>query len=156
MQPLIRHRYSTIKPEDKPRWSSNLPSKTKQSFKDECDINQIMKKFEKTGILPDLIKTNPVYGDFSDPKTYQESLNLVHHAQEQFSNLSSKVRERFNNDPQKFLEFTSNAENADEMAKMGLLKEESVKRVTESRETAKTAKMASKSKKPEDKNEDPQ
>lgn len=71
-------------------------------------------------MLPSLIKENPKYGDFANPLSYQESLNLVIHAQEQFNSLSSRVRERFANDPQKFLEFTSNPENAEEMVKLGL------------------------------------
>lgn len=96
------------------------PSLTKQTFMEECDINNIMKRFENTGILPDLIKENPQYGDFSDPMDYQSALNTVLLAQEQFDALSSIVRERFNNDPQTFLEFTSNPDNSEELVKMGL------------------------------------
>jgi len=94
--------------------------RTKQSMKDECDINQIMKKFEKTGILPDMIKTNPQYGDFSEPIEYRDSLEIVRHASEQFSNLSAKVRARFNNDPEAFLDFATNPANAEEMVTLGL------------------------------------
>lgn len=93
---------------------------TKQSFKDETDINNIVKQFNKTGLLPDMIKQNPKYGDFSDSSTYQESLNLVLFAQEQFNGLSSHIRERFNNDPAKFLEFASSEKNVEEMVKLGL------------------------------------
>lgn len=93
---------------------------TKQSFSDECDINNILRRYEKTGQLPDRIKENPRYGDFSQPFDYQESLNIVIHAQEQFSLLSARVRERFNNDPQKFLEFTADPENLPEMVELGL------------------------------------
>ena len=64
-----------------------LESRTKQSFKDECDINNILKKYNKTGQLPAMIKADPKYGDFSNSASYQESLNLVLLAQEQFSNL---------------------------------------------------------------------
>ena len=95
-------------------------TRTKQAFKDECDINNILKRYEKTGVLPDLIKSNPKYGDFSSALTYQESLNTVLHAQEQFEALGSRVRERFNNDPVKFLEFTSDPSNIEEMVKLGL------------------------------------
>jgi len=94
--------------------------RTKQSMKDECDINQIMKKFEKTGILPDMIKTNPQYGDFSEPIEYRDSLELVRHAAEQFQALSAKVRARFNNDPEVFLDFATNPANAEEMVTLGL------------------------------------
>ena len=41
-------------------------------------------------------------------------------AQEQFAALDAAVRSRFDNDPAKFLEFTADPANADEMVKMGL------------------------------------
>lgn len=96
------------------------PTLTKQAFKDECDINKIMSKYQKNGQLPDMIKTNPKFGDFSNPNSYQDSLNLVIHAQEQFASLSAAVRKRFNNDPAQFLEFTADPNNLPEMVKLGL------------------------------------
>ena len=58
---------------------------TKQSFKDECDINNILKKYETTGALPSLILENPQYGDYSNVPAYQDALNIVMKAEEQFS-----------------------------------------------------------------------
>lgn len=98
-------------------------TRTHRYMKDECDINMIMKKFEKTGQLPEMIKNNPQYGDFTDAPDYQTALHTVMHAQEQFANLSAKVRNRFNNDPAEFLEFATNPENLKEMVKMGLAEE---------------------------------
>ena len=95
-------------------------SRTKQSFKEECDINTIMKRYENTGVLPELIKTNPAYGDFSDVGTYLEAMSVVKLAEEQFSGLSAKVRDRFSNDPVKFLEFANNPGNGKEMIDLGL------------------------------------
>ena len=95
-------------------------SKTQQQFKEECDINNIMKKFAKTGELPHMMKTEPRYGEFADVPDYLEAMNTVAHANEQFAALSSQVRKRFGNDPQEFLAFATNGENAEEMIKMGL------------------------------------
>jgi len=92
----------------------------KQYFKDECDINNILNRFEKTGILPDLIKQNPQYGDFSELPDYQQAIELVQKAQEQFTSLSAKIRDRFENDPAKFLEFATDPKNIDEMVTLGL------------------------------------
>lgn len=94
--------------------------RTHQSFKDECDINNIMRKFQKTGVLPDMIKQNPQYGDFSSLPDYQASLDLVMKAQLQFQSLASHVRERFSNDPAKFLEFATDSKNMKEMVRLGL------------------------------------
>lgn len=98
-------------------------SRTKQADARDCDINLIMKRFEKTGQLPDMIVRNPAYGDFSNAPDYQEALHIVRHAEEQFSNLDAPVRNRFSNDPVKFLEFANDPANVDELDKMGLLNE---------------------------------
>lgn len=94
--------------------------RTKQSFTEESDINNIVKRYERTGALPDLIAENPRYGDFSDLPTYQDSLHIVSFAQEQFAALDAPIRSRFANDPAQFLDFASNPANLDEMVKLGL------------------------------------
>lgn len=95
-------------------------SRTKQSFKDECDINNILKKYNKTGQLPDLIKSNPQFGDFSNSLDYVSSLNLVIHAQAQFDALPSHLRSRFHNDPAQFLAFCDDPKNDPELVRLGL------------------------------------
>lgn len=96
------------------------PSMTVEYFKDECDINNIMKKFEETGQLPNMIKENPQYGDFSDVPTYQEALHIVALAHEQFDALDAHVRKRFDNDPAKFLDFVNDPSNQEELVRLGL------------------------------------
>lgn len=93
---------------------------TKQSQKDDADINVITRRYEKTGVLPDLIRAEPRYGDFTDVPSYQASLHIVAHAEEQFAALDAHTRARFQNDPAKFLEFATNPASLDEMVKMGL------------------------------------
>lgn len=99
---------------------NNEPSKTKQSFQEESDMNNILKKYAATGSFPQNIKDNPRYGDFSSIQDYQSSINIVLNAQEQFAGLPSLARERFNNDPAQFLDFMSKPENIAEMEKLGL------------------------------------
>eukprot|EP00918_Siedleckia_nematoides_P040884 GHVU01088761.1.p4 GENE.GHVU01088761.1~~GHVU01088761.1.p4 ORF type:complete len:148 (+),score=9.72 GHVU01088761.1:1566-2009(+) len=99
---------------------------TKQADLKDTDINGIFKKYERTGQLPDLIVKNPQYGDFSEVPDYQEALNIVRNANEQFENLDVNLRNRFANDPAKFLAFATDVKNLDEMEKLGLLKPEVV------------------------------
>lgn len=99
------------------------PSMTQQQFAAECDINNILKKYEKTGLLPDMIKTDPQYGDFSDVPSYQEALTLIQKAELQFSNLDAHIRRKFDNDPSNFLDFATNPDNLKEMVKLGLATE---------------------------------
>lgn len=104
-------------------------SLTKQSEADACDINNIMKQYEATGRLPDLIMRDPIYADFSDMGTYQEAMNIVAHANEQFNALDARVREQFDNDPAKFLKFAEDPKNIEALVDMGLAtkREEPVK-----------------------------
>jgi len=93
--------------------------RTHQSFKDECDINRIMAKHRKTGILRQTLE-RPQYGDFSNLPDYQEAMNTVIQADTMFAELTSDVRERFSNDPQKFIEFCENPDNQDEAIRLGI------------------------------------
>lgn len=115
---------------------SNDPGLTKQADAKDCDINSIFKRYEKTGQLPDMIVREPRYGDFSSVPSYQEAINIVRHAEEQFANLDVHLRNRFENDPVKFLEFCQDTKNLDEMEKLGLLSPDTVERRIKERETA--------------------
>lgn len=84
------------------------PSATLQSFKDDADINCIIARYENTGVLVDPtvpVSRIPEYGDFSDMPDYQTAQNVIIAAKNAFDALSSKIRERFNNDPAAFFDF---------------------------------------------------
>lgn len=116
----FRKNYVNYVTKESPRSGQGM---TKQSFKEECDINHIMKRFKRNGILPSLIKKDARYGNFADVGSYQESLNIVMLAQEQFAGLSAEVRDRFGHDPAQFLEFAGDPKNLAEMVKLGLATE---------------------------------
>jgi phage internal scaffolding protein len=96
-------------------------TRTQQHTKDQCDINHIMKKFQKTRTLP-LMDRVPIYDDFTNAVDYKESLERIMHAESQFNNLPSAVRNKFKNDPSKFLEFVNDEKNHSELVDMGLAK----------------------------------
>lgn len=94
---------------------------TKQEFKDECDINILMSRYQTTGEMPNINEVAPQYLDVSGIE-FQDSMNFIAGAQSLFNQLPSNVRSRFFNDPGLFLDFCSNENNRSEMASMGLLK----------------------------------
>lgn len=96
------------------------PSLTKQSFKAECDINNIISRYNKTGMLDHVMKTGGRYGDFCDVEDYHTSVLKVVEAQRMFESLPSTLRSRFANDPGNFLMFVQDPANVDEMVKLGL------------------------------------
>lgn len=101
------------------------PSMTKQSFKDECDINVILARYENTGMYYDPLTTRgsraPMFDDFTAVPDYMESQNFVIQAGELFDALPSRLRRRFDNSPALLLEFLSNPDNAAEAAALGLI-----------------------------------
>lgn len=97
-------------------------SLTKQSHKEECDINNIVKAFSLTGQITHLNERAAagVYADLPDQVDYQEALNTVIQGEVAFASLPSSIRERFSNDPAEFLAFMANPDNQEEMIKLGL------------------------------------
>lgn len=103
-------------------------SRTKQSFADQCEINNIISKFQATGAITHANKHQLHYGE-TDGTTFHEAMNIVCEAQEAFSELPSSLRSRFGNDPAAYLDFVSNEENKPEMAKLGLLTPEATEEI---------------------------
>lgn len=97
------------------------PSLTKQSHKAECDINTILKKYEKTGVITHVNNQAPKYGNFENTEDYQTSINSVMEAQANFDGLPSKIRARFGNDPAQLIEFINDDKNQEEARTLGLL-----------------------------------
>lgn len=118
----IRSLYDPYTAEDAARFGYTTvgDSLTRQSEAEDCDINNIVKKYQSTGLLPDMIKENPQYGDFSSVADFQQSMDIIAFANAQFNALDAHVRDRFANDPAKFLAFCEKTENAEELIKMGL------------------------------------
>jgi len=73
----------------------------------------------KSGVLPTPINM-PQYVDYEGVFDFQSAMNAVRAADENFMRMDAKVRARFNNSPQEFLEFFSNAENTEEAIRLGL------------------------------------
>lgn len=100
-------------------FSTNGPSLTRQSFKDECDINLIMRRYENNGILPPVMGSEARFLDCTG-EDYQSAMFLISAARSQFMDLPSSLRDRFENDPGRLLEFLNDDSNMDEAIKLGL------------------------------------
>lgn len=97
---------------------------TQQHFAAEADINTIMARYQRTGILVDPLNPGtrkPQYGDFGSVMEYQESMNIIIAAQEAFDDLPATVRKRFNNDPAEMLAFLEDDSNRDEAIRLGFI-----------------------------------
>lgn len=117
-------------------------SMTQQQFKDECDINNIIKAHGgDMRMLPPhvFVKSGRgVYGDFSDTKDFQQSLHTIMDAESAFMTLDAKIRAKFENDPQKLFQFLNKKENFNEAVSLGLIEKPNENTKTNLNENVKT------------------
>lgn len=98
---------------------NDMPSKTKQEFADDANINVIIGRFVKTGALPLSTKV-PRYLNLINTPNLQEAIHVMQTAEAHFMRLPAKVRKEFDNDPVKFADFASNKENLPKLIEWGL------------------------------------
>lgn len=94
-------------------------SLTDQSMKEESDINVIVSRFGITGELPQNYRP-PLEMDFADIFDYQSARNALIEAERRFMEMPADLRSRFENDPQKVIDFLIDPKNLDEAIKLGL------------------------------------
>lgn len=97
------------------------PSLTKQAFKGECELRNVMARYTKHGIPPQQNRGAPAFGDFTDIEDYHSAVNQLRAAQDQFDALPSRLRDRFNNSPAELLMFILNGANREEAIDLGLI-----------------------------------
>ncbi len=90
--------------------------RTKQSFKDETDIEKIMARADVTGTISHLAKFEGVYADFSDFDFHKQNTMLARGA-EIFAELPAEIRKEFRQDPAEFFEYVNDPKNVDELRK---------------------------------------
>ena len=114
------------------------PSLAQQHHKDECDINNILRQFNITGLLPES-PLSPRYGDFTGIGDYHTALNRVIAAQEEFEALPAQIRARFDNDPAQLIEFLENSDNRPEAEELGLVEKATAEAVEVAQNTPEKA-----------------
>lgn len=92
---------------------------TKQSFKDDCDINVIVARYAR-GQVP---RVNPLPPRFEDVSSvdYSEAMYVVANARSAFEGLPARLRARFHNEPRELLAFVSDDRNRAEAEELGLV-----------------------------------
>lgn len=99
-------------------------SRTQQHFKNEVNINNIIDKYRKTGILGDPFREGlrkPLFGDFSEVPGLLEGYIKVEKVKNYFNNLPSRVRNYFKNDLSRFLAFMSDNANIPKARELGII-----------------------------------
>lgn len=97
---------------------------TQQNHKRECDVNWIIRKYDKTGILDHVQRIEARYGDVTGAD-FRKAQDLFINAHNMFNDLPADIKKRFRQSPAEFLEFMENPANRDEAIKLGLIKADS-------------------------------
>ncbi len=100
------------------------PSLTDQSQYKDTDINNIVRRYQTTGLLdsPGTVPFETLqYGDATLLPDYQTALDLVNSVQEEFSSLPSEVREKFGHDPMQLLDALQDPTKKEMLQDIGLL-----------------------------------
>lgn len=101
----------------------NSQSMTNQSDKESTDINIQFAKYEKTGLVTDLLTgqtRRPMYGDFSDVGDFHALQSTMARVTQSFMALPASIRTRFQNDPAQLVDFLADPKNDPEAIKLGL------------------------------------
>jgi phage internal scaffolding protein len=97
---------------------------TEQSHIGECDVNNIIKRYTKTGVIAHVNKMEAKYGDFT-ALDFQQAQDLVVNAKNMFGDLPAEIRARFDNEPSKMLDFLDQAvldeSKMEEAVRLGLM-----------------------------------
>lgn len=93
---------------------------TKQSFKDECDVNVVVRNHAQTGMWTHLNPINPTYGNFALATDLQEALAMVEYSETEFSKLPAEVRSACNNNPVELLQRLAHPGDAQILVDLGL------------------------------------
>lgn len=110
--------------ENNGRFTLNTGSQSvvQQQHRNECEINNIISKYRRSGLLSHVAQFQGKYGDVSQIGDYQDCLSKVNQANDMFGSLPANVRKKFHNNPAEFLDFALNPENSQGLIDLGLAK----------------------------------
>lgn len=86
-----------------------------------ADINVIVGQYKRTGTLPAVQLTNPLYGDFTDSEDLMDVREQHYLAAERFNELPADVRTAADNDWVKFLQMFNDPEQRELLETSGLV-----------------------------------
>jgi phage internal scaffolding protein len=93
---------------------------TEQSHKKECDVNHILKKYDKTGVITHVSKFEARFGNLSGID-FKQMKDAVAAAETSFHSLPSEIRNEFQNDPAELLKFMEDPNNRKKAEALGII-----------------------------------
>lgn len=97
------------------------PSIVEQHHTEDTLVQNILKKYDQTGVFYHVNQAQATYQDNTAFNEYQDMYDKIQSADANFKALPSEIREKFNNDTGKFLEFVNDDNNIEAMYDLGLM-----------------------------------
>jgi len=95
-------------------------SMTQQQYKDECNPNVVIQRYNRTGELGRIRQSQPIYVDCTS-FDFEEARERVARIEETFMELPALLRRRFDHEPRKLLEFLQDEKNREEAIELGMI-----------------------------------
>ncbi len=92
----------------------------KQSMMEECDVNGIVMRYKKTGLLTHLARGVPQYVDVSEFVDYRSVIEQVRLIEDYFAGLPADVRASFQNDASLYMDYLESNPSMEDMKTRGL------------------------------------
>lgn len=102
-------------------------SMTQQQFKRECDINNVIKRYDSTGVLSSvgqLVDKDAIFGDFSNIPDLHSAMTMIAAAEGAFQSLPSWIRKGCKNNPETWINLVMNPDSFDEAERRGYITSE--------------------------------
>lgn len=96
-------------------------SLTQQHMANDCDINEIVRRFEATGQVHHVQQKAAMYGDFTEFPDLRSALGAISAVQDTFAQLPAAAKERFGNDPVAMVDWLRDPQNREEGIRLGLI-----------------------------------
>lgn len=105
-----------------PRVASHAGGKsmTQQQFAQECDINYIVKRAQRTGTIPALPTQEMLFGTLSED-TFKQRMDQMAEIKSYFECLPSEIRLHYHNSVNEFIALMNTEEGIEEGRKLGII-----------------------------------
>ncbi len=94
-----------------------LHGRTKQSQKDECDINMLLERYNRDAAAGHLEKYGAQYGNYAD-YDFENHVTKIAEMNTIFERLPAEVKKDFGQSTHKFFEFVTDPENEDRLPEL--------------------------------------
>lgn len=96
---------------------------TEQGHKKDCDVNEIIKKYDKTGLITHVSNFEAKFGDMTG-LDFKQMQDKVANAKSMFNSLPAEIRDYFRNSPTDLLTFMEDPNNREKGIELGLIRED--------------------------------